>query len=246
MSKEDATDSVKPEANTEETDVKDAAVEDAAVENAAVENAAADDAAAELDTSKSAPIDRETAGPFDISEVPAMRPYVDLGGIKIAPREGLQMRLEVDERAKRVVAASLEYAGSLLQVQAFSAPKSSGLWNKIRADLTAQLEQQGAKIVEESGTLGPELMTATAAPADQGGGTRVARFIGVDGPRWILRGVVMGQAAVDAAAREGLIELFREIVVVRGDSPMPPGDLLPMRVPAGVANGQQDGGAAQA
>ncbi|MGO3146957.1 MAG: DUF3710 domain-containing protein [Leucobacter sp.] len=226
MSKEDVNDSVEPEVAAEES--------------------AVEEAAEELDTSKSAPDDRESAGPFDISEVPAMRPYVDLGGIKIAPREGLQMRLEMDERAKRVVAVSLEYAGSLLQVQAFSAPKSSGLWNKIRADLTAQLEQQGAKIVEEPGALGPELMTATAAPADQGGGTRVARFIGVDGPRWILRGVVMGQAAVEAEARERLIELFREIVVVRGDSPMPPGDLLPMRVPAGVADGQQDGGVAQA
>lgn len=190
-----------------------------------------------IDTSKSAPADRETAGPFDISEVPAMRPYVDLGGIKIAPREGLQMRLEVDERAQRVVAVSLEYSGSLLQVQAFSAPKSRGMWNEIRVDLTNQLEQQGGKVQEEDGPLGPELVTATEAPAEQGGGTRIARFIGVDGPRWILRGVVMGAAAVDAEARAGIIELFQEIVVVRGDSPMPPGDLLPLRVPAGVKVG---------
>lgn len=190
-----------------------------------------------IDTSKSAPADRETAGPFDISEVPAMRPYVDLGGIKIAPREGLQMRLEVDERAQRVVAVSLEYSGSLLQVQAFSAPKSRGMWNEIRVDLTTQLEQQGGKVQEEDGPLGPELVTATEAPAEQGGGTRIARFIGVDGPRWILRGVVMGAAAVDADARAGIIELFQEIVVVRGDSPMPPGDLLPLRVPAGVKVG---------
>lgn len=187
-----------------------------------------------VDTSKSAPADRETVGPFDISEVPAMRPYVDLGGIKIAPREGLQMRLEVDERAQRVVAVSLEYSGSLLQVQAFSAPKSRGMWNEIRTDLTTQLEQQGGKVQEEDGPLGPELVTVTEAPAEQGGGTRVARFIGVDGPRWILRGVVMGAAAMDAEARAGIIELFQEIVVVRGDSPMPPGDLLPLRVPPGV------------
>lgn len=190
-----------------------------------------------IDTTKSAPIDRETAGPFDISEVPTMRPYVDLGGIKIAPREGLQMRLEVDERAQRVVAVSLEYSGSLLQVQAFSAPKSRGMWNEIRSDLTTQLEQQGGKVQEEDGPLGPELVTATEAPAEQGGGTRIARFIGVDGPRWILRGVVMGAAAIEADARAGIIELFQEIVVVRGDSPMPPGDLLPLRVPAGVKLG---------
>lgn len=201
--------------------------------------AEAPDDAEEVDTSKSAPADRETAGPFDFAEVPTMRPYVDLGGIKIAPREGLQMRLEVDERAQRVVAVSLEYADSLLQVQAFSAPKSSGMWNQIRRDLTAQLAAQGADVAEESGDLGQEIITATPVPEEQGGGTRAARFIGVDGPRWILRGILMGKAAVDAASREQLIELFREIVVVRGDLPMPPGDLLPLKVPAGVQPGAQ-------
>lgn len=209
-------------------------------------SAAEEETVEAVDTAKSAPEDRESSGPFDLAEVPAIRPYVDLGGIKIAPREGLQMRLEVDERAKRVVAVSLELGGSLLQVQAFSAPKSSGMWNQIRADLTAQLSQQGAKVSEEDGPLGPELLTASQAPAEQGGGTRVARFIGVDGPRWILRGVVMGAAAVDAEARADIIELFREIVVVRGDLPMPPGDLLPLRVPAGVNVGEQPGAAAQA
>lgn len=199
-----------------------------------------------VDTTKSAPADRETHGPFDFTEVPTMRPYVDLGGIKIAPREGLQMRLEVDERAKRVVAVSLEYAESLLQVQAFSAPKTSGMWNQIRHDLTAQLTAQGAEVVEEDGALGAELLTATAVPAEQGGGTRAARFIGVDGPRWILRGILMGKAAVDADARASVIELFREIVVVRGDLPMPPGDLLPLKVPAGVQPGASGPGAVDA
>ncbi|KAM9862350.1 hypothetical protein ACI1US_01670 [Leucobacter sp. BZR 635] len=215
-------------------------------ESAADAQETTEEAAEAVDTSKSAPADRETAGPFDFAEVPAMRPYVDLGGIKIAPREGLQMRLEVDERAQRVVAVSLEYAESLLQVQAFSAPKSSGMWHQIRRDLTTQLEGQGAEVREEDGVLGAEIVTATAVPADQGGGTRAARFIGVDGPRWILRGILMGKAAVDAETREQVIELFREIVVVRGDLPMPPGDLLPLRVPAGVQPGAQGAGATDA
>ncbi|GAB2552047.1 DUF3710 domain-containing protein [Leucobacter ruminantium] len=201
-----------------------------------------ENAAPEVDDSKSAPEDRASAGPFDASEVPSMRPYVDLGGIKVAPREGLQLRLEVDERAKRVVAVSLDYQGSLLQVQAFAAPKTTGLWNGVRAEIAQQMGSQGAQLVEESGPLGPELVVTTPAPADQGGGSRVARFIAVDGPRWMLRGVVMGRAATDADARAGVIDLFREIVVVRGDQPMPPSELLPLRVPAGV---QQQGGPAQ-
>ncbi|WP_053383983.1 DUF3710 domain-containing protein [Leucobacter celer] len=202
----------------------------------------------ELDDSKSAPEDRAEAGPFDASEVPAMRPYVDLGGIKVAPREGLQLRLEVDERANRVVAVSLEYADSLLQVQAFAAPKTTGLWHGVRGELTQQMTAQGATVAEEAGAFGPELLVQSQAPADQGGGTRVVRFIAVDGPRWMLRGVIMGKAAVDSDARESVIDLFRELVVVRGEQPMPPSELLPLKVPAGVQAQRQapQGGAQQA
>ena len=53
---------------------------------------------------KSAPADRETEGPFDDSEANPVRPYIDLGGVKVLPREGLQLRLEVEEETGRVVA----------------------------------------------------------------------------------------------------------------------------------------------
>ncbi|QIM16565.1 DUF3710 domain-containing protein [Leucobacter insecticola] len=197
----------------------------------------------EIDDAKSAPADRETEGPFDVAEVPAMRPYVDLGGIKVAPREGLQLRLEVEERTSRVVAVSLDYAGSVLQVQAFAAPKTTGLWGQVRAELTQQMTAQGAKVSEEQGPLGTELLVRSQAPAGQGGGESVVRFIAVDGPRWMLRGVIMGKAASDEAKRADTIELFRELVVVRGDQPMPPSELIPLKVPAGVQTGNQPGAA---
>lgn len=193
-------------------------------------------AAPEVDDAKSAPVDRETAGPYDASEVPTMRPYVDLGGIKVAPREGLQLRLEVDERAQRVVAVSLEYADSLLQVQAFSAPKTTGLWHEVRTEIAQQLGSQGAEVAHEDGDLGPELLVRSAGTNEQE--VRLARFVGVDGPRWLLRGVIMGRAAADADAKAQIVELFRELVVVRGDDPMPPSELLELKVPAGLAQGE--------
>ena len=58
------------------------------------------------------PTDRADAtGPFDESEANPVRPYIDLGGIKILPREGLNLRLEVEEQTKRIVAVGLDYAG---------------------------------------------------------------------------------------------------------------------------------------
>jgi hypothetical protein len=185
----------------------------------------------QLDDSKSAPEDRSTAGPLDDSEANAVRPYVDLGGVKVVPRPDLQLRLEIEEATKRVVAVSLDYAGSSLQVQPFAAPRSAGLWNEIRGQIIEQIEKQGGETHETDGPFGPEVLAKIPTPgaADS---TRLARFVGVDGPRWFLRGVISGEGVMGGEAAAQIEDLFRSIVVVRGTSPMPPRDLLPLHVPA--------------
>lgn len=184
---------------------------------------------------KSAPENREAEGPLDESEANPVRPYVDLGGVKILPRENLQLRLEVEEATQRIVAVGLDYAGSTLQVQPFAAPRSSGLWHEIRGQIAEQVERQGGTTTLRHGAFGPELLAEVpvAAASGAGGETRLARFIGVDGPRWFLRGVIAGEGAVNAAAAEAMEDLFRSVVVVRGSTPMPPRDLIPLRMPAG-------------
>ena len=94
----------------------------------------------ELQT-KSAPDDRAAAGPFDESEANPVRPYIDLGGIKVLPREGLNLRLEVEEQTGRIVAVGLDYADSTLQVQPFAAPRTTGLWEETREQIRQQIRQ---------------------------------------------------------------------------------------------------------
>jgi hypothetical protein len=183
-------------------------------------------------TLKSAPEDRATAGPFDDTEANPVRPYIDLGGIKVLPREGLNLRLEVEEQTKRIVAVGLDYANSSLQVQPFAAPRTRGLWDETRVQLRDQIRTQGGRVEEREGPLGRELLAEVPMTAAEGSGMRLARFIGVDGPRWFLRGVIGGEAASDPAAAEQVEDLFRSIVVVRGGSPMPPRDLIPLRMPS--------------
>jgi hypothetical protein len=182
------------------------------------------------DFEKSAPEDRAEAGPLDEREANPVRPYIDLGGVKVLPREGMHIRLEVEEGTKRVIAVGLDYAGSTLQVQPFSAPRSSGLWHEIRGQIAEQIGRQGGSTTERDGVFGPELVAELPIA---GGKTRVARFVGVDGPRWFLRGVIAGAGAVDEQAAASVEELFRSIVVVRGSGPMPPRDLIPLKVPTG-------------
>jgi hypothetical protein len=192
-----------------------------------------------VDQPKSAPADRAANGPLDESEANPVRPYVDLGGVKVLPREGLHLRLEVEEGTKRVVAVGLDYANSTLQVQPFAAPRTSGLWHEIREQIADQIARQGGTTTVREGSFGPELLAQIpVTTADgQAGQMRLARFIGVDGPRWFLRGVIAGEAAADPTAAAKVEDLFRSIVVVRGNTPMPPRDLIPLRMPAPSSGG---------
>ncbi len=130
----------------------------------------------------------------------------------------------------------LDFAKSTLQVQPFAAPRSTGLWHEIREQIADQIRKQGGTTTEVDGPFGPEIsaeipVVADATAVAAGQTTRMARFIGVDGPRWFLRGVIAGDATVDPEAAEKIEELFRSVVVVRGTDPMPPRDLIPLHMP---------------
>ena len=185
---------------------------------------------------KSAPADRNTAGPLDISEIQGVRPYIDFGSLRVPSRDELQMRLEVEESSQRIVAVSMDYQGSSLQLQAFAAPKNEGIWHEIRSQMRQSIVAQGGEIEERVGSFGPELLAKIPLSDESGNrtGHRLARFIGVDGPKWFLRGVIGGAALNDARAAADIDDLFRSVVVVREDIPLPPKDLLTLTIPGGT------------
>ncbi len=188
----------------------------------------------ELLRDKEAPEDREENGPFDEDDDQDVGNVIDFGSLRIPMVEGLGLRLEVQEQTKRLVAIALDHAGSSVQVQAFAAPRSSGLWASVREQLVEQLSKQGGTVVERDTELGTALYAKVPVVAG-GKPERRVEFIGVDGPRWFLRGVITGQATVDDEAHRKLYEIFRGLTVVRGAHPVPPRDLLPLKVPEVMA-----------
>jgi len=179
---------------------------------------------------KSAPNDRLTAGPYDVDEVGLLTPYLDFGSIRIAPRAELQIRADVDEASKKIVALTLELSGHRLQLQAFSASKSSGIWLDTLDALEKGIASQGGSASRAEGLVGTELHAEVPLDINGSKQLRQTRFIGVDGPRWFLRGVI-NSPQLDESNYAKLVEIFRSTVVNRGDIPMPPGELLPLRLP---------------
>ena len=193
------------------------------------------DAAAEAQPEPEA-ADPRAHGPWDVSEVDGRGGRMDLGGLWIRGAPGMELRLEVDKATSQVNAATAVLGESALQLQAFAAPRSAGLWDEIRAEIAAAVEGQGGTAEEHEGDLGTHLRTRMPSQAPDGRAVFApATFVGVDGPRWFLRGVLSGRAAIDEAAAVPLLEVLRETVVVRGSDPMAPRELLPLSLPRDVA-----------
>jgi hypothetical protein len=198
-----------------------------------VADAAAQDEAAEDPRSEAAGDGRGTSrGPWDVSEVPDLGARLDLGALRIPGLVGMQLRMEMDQNGSRAVAVNLGFEGSALQVQAFAAPRTYGIWEELRAELAGSVTRQGGTADEVPGPFGTELLARLPVRTPDGqSGHRPARFVGVDGPRWFLRGVLTGKAAVDPASAARLEAVFGEVVVVRGDEARAPRDLLPLHLP---------------
>lgn len=186
---------------------------------------AADDVATVEVVGARAPIDEADAGSDDVL------PRIDLGGLRVPVLPGTEVRVELNE-AQFPIAATIVHGGSSLQVLAFAAPRNSGIWAEVRAEIADSVRAEGGHVDEVETVFGPELRTRVRGEAQQGKATeQVLRFVGFDGPRWFVRGVFSGLAATHPAQATVLETVLTSIVVVRGSDPMAPRDPLPLRLP---------------
>jgi hypothetical protein len=185
-------------------------------------------------------------GPWDASDRYPELPRVDLGSLLVPVTPEHQIHITFAENQGAWV--TVHHGGGELQLQVFAAPKHEAIWQDIRPEIMAEINGAGGVSEEREGTFGKEILAQVPAqPGNPEAGFVPIRFIGVDGPRWFLRGLFQGPATVDQAAAAPLEALIREVVVVRGDHPVPPRDLLELRLPpdAAQAMAEQQAQAAQ-
>jgi Protein of unknown function (DUF3710) len=177
--------------------------------------------------------DPQGRGPWDSREQYPQRLRVDVGSLLIPANEGQDVGLELSDDQSQFVAASVDIPDGKLQIRALAAPKSGALWEDERASIIETIGRAGGQAGEAEGPFGPEVH-ALEPPHPEAGltGLQPARFLGVDGPRWLLVGKISGPAAASPERARPLEEAFADIVVVRGDHPAAPRDLLDIMLPA--------------
>jgi hypothetical protein len=180
------------------------------------------------------------AGPWDGNAAYPERERMDFGSLLIPAIEGIDIQINMAEEQGVWIAVVRGDSG--LQLQAFAAPKTSGLWDEVRQEIAEEVAHSGGDSQEADGPFGVELH-ARVNPSVEGEPRQQlqpVRFIGVDGPRWFLRGVISGPAARRAELARPFEDVFADVVVVRGDHPAPPRDLLEIRLPEDARQALED------
>lgn len=189
-------------------------------------------------------------GPFDAANLADDDERLDFGALRILPIDSLEMRLDVDEQTQVITGLTALFGQdnqAAVQLQAFAAPKSSGIWYGIRREIADALISSGGKAEEVDGPLGTELHVSMPNQGPDGRVTFApARFVGVDGPRWFLRAVLSGQAAIEPAMTQQAMEFVRSVAVYRGGEARAPRELLELSIPQQLLDQVPGQGAASA
>lgn len=178
-----------------------------------------------------------TGGPLDESEVEldeARKGRIDLGGLLIKAAPGMKLQLQIDQRTGNATSAVLAIEDAAVQLIAVAAPRSSGMWGQTRLQITQDAQRRGGRAEEAPGPFGTEIRLVVPVQAPDGKQVlQPSRVSAVDGPRWMLRATFLGKATNDASVFQQFVELVKQTVVVRGQAPMAPGDVIALKPPAG-------------
>ncbi|MEU1755388.1 DUF3710 domain-containing protein [Micromonospora matsumotoense] len=170
-------------------------------------------------------------GPYDLAEAPDDVQRLDLGSLHIPAVPGVEVRVQADPQGV-VQQVVLVHGDNALQLGVFAAPRSEGIWDEVREEIRQSLIGDGATVQEAQGEYGVELHARVRTPD----GPTDLRFVGIDGPRWMVRGVYQGAVATDPAAAGPLATCLDGLVVDRGQEAKPVREPLPLRLPREMAD----------
>lgn len=185
--------------------------------------------------------DYRADGPFDHDEVDLSTDAdngierLTFGPLIVTPFEGLNVQLHGDQESGTIYAMLAMFENSGLELALFAAPTSGGLAEELREDTIEEAEQAGGNAEVAEGPFGPEIRRVLPLEGPEGEQLfHVSRIWLVEGPRWLLRGTLMGPAGMSEGEQppaDVFVEFFRNVVVHRDDAPRVPGELITLALP---------------
>ena len=177
-------------------------------------------------------------GPLEFSSDLDTSSMLDLGAVFLPNIPGLEVHLDLDPRTGKGKSVSLHLNMTIAEVQIFAAAVNDDLWATMRDAITSGLRDQKVDCSVEMGRFGTEIH-AVMPTVDLDGNAHVqpVRFVGVRGSRWLVRAVISGDGALvveqpNADAGPDIDDVISQLVINRGEDPLPPGERLALRSPS--------------
>lgn len=171
-------------------------------------------------------------GPFDVLERPieSAEEYIDLGTLLVKIRPNIEVQLPTENDVVTAVLIATE--GSAIELRPFAGNRSGGTWDGVREELRAEVEKRGGAFDEVDGPFGREILAKFPAKAPDGSDAiQPARFIGVEGPRWVVRATILGAAGMESTNDSVFMQILRDVRVRRGEEPRILRETLPLVLP---------------
>jgi hypothetical protein len=165
-----------------------------------------------------------SGGPYDVDDPAAaeMDGGLDFGSLRVPMPARAQLQVE-QGGGELLRAVHVLVPSGRVSLSALAAPRSSPLWRGLAKEIADSLAKDGARVWLEWGRWGREVLASSNGA--------LSRFIGVDGPRWMLYGVATGPAQDADALAATLRHMIAGTVVTRGLAPLPVKTVLPLRLP---------------
>jgi hypothetical protein len=182
-----------------------------------------------------AAVDDDPDGPFDVEEFDDAAVVTvgrhDLGSVLIPENDAAELAIEVNQQGVPTMVWMVTPNGRY-NITAYAAPKTGNLWREVVTEIAESLRNDSAQVSVEDGPWGREVvgvMTKGPEPV-------VMRFVGVDGPRWMVRGAAIGTPESADAIAADVRNALADTVVRRGDTPQPVRAMLNLQLSESLVN----------
>jgi hypothetical protein len=180
-------------------------------------------------------VDDDPDGPFDVEEFDDAAVVTvgrhDLGSVLIPENDAAELAIEVNQQGVPTMVWMVTPNGRY-NITAYAAPKTGNLWREVVTEIAESLRNDSAQVSVEDGPWGREVvgvMTEGPEPV-------VMRFVGVDGPRWMVRGAAIGTPESADAIAADVRNALADTVVRRGDTPQPVRAMLNLQLSESLVN----------
>src|SRR5882757_4666118 len=155
----------------------------------------------------------------------------DLGSVVIPENDAAELAIEVNQQGVPTMVWMVTPNGRY-NITAYAAPKTGNLWREVVTEIAESLRNDSAQVTVEDGPWGREVVgLVTKGPEPV-----VMRFVGVDGPRWMVRGAAIGTPESADAIAADVRNALADTVVRRGDTPQPVRAMLNLQLSESLVN----------